>query len=152
MWGHDDPPERLRQHMSEMEANMDKYLSSFPASHWREKTGEVWHRRYPDVPQKDKLPGMMVLERGNGVFVKFNIILHVTDPMADVARLYSALQSWPMLCIGSSGKELIIDTTKENINRGFISEHASEWDIIFRTHKLLTFKCGITMHGDLVFA
>ena len=134
--------------MSEMEANMDKYLSSFPASHWRERTGELKEQRYPSVPQKDKLPGMMVLERGNGVFVKFNIILHATDPMADVVSLYSALQSWPMLCIGSSGKELIIDTTKENI----IGEHASEWDIIFRTHKLLTFKCGITMHGDLVFA
>ena len=145
VWGHDDPP---LAEPDALERKMATFLSSFPASHWRPRVGAVIKMSYPRFPQLDKQAGIMVTEPGG---VKFNIILNMDDPVANIEVMHARLRNHFMLgprpwTIGSSGNEITHNSGKGT------GDHASQWDIIFRTAKLRTFKMGLTKHGDLTLS
>ena len=135
VWGHDDPP---LAEPDALERKMATFLSSFPASHWRPRVGAVIKMSYPRFPQLDKQAGIMVTEPGG---VKFNIILNMDDPVANIEVMHARLRNHFMLAIGSSGNEIT-----HNSGEG-TGDHGFQW--IFRTAKLRTFKMGLAKHGDL---
>lgn len=142
VWGHDDPP---LAEPGTLESKTDMYLSSFPPSHWRFEV--VKNKPYHDVVQDTKRSGMMVLEPG--LAPKFNLTMDMDDPKANIGATHVALQNHFMLAIGSSGKELTKPTEKETNLDVKDRDHASQYDIIFRTVMLRTFTMGLTKQGDL---
>ena len=152
VWGHDDPPWTVASDPGTVESMMAKYVASFPASHWRPANGKLLYTSYDKFPQLKKKAGMMILDRSGiaGHSVQFNVIMDMHGPKASIEAMKVALQGHTMLLIGSSGQEAIYETikdTNENVKEG---DHASEWDVIFRTAKLGSFKMGLTKHCDLV--
>ena len=152
VWGHDDPPRTMASDPGTVESMIAKYVSGFPASHWRPANGKLLYTRYEKFPQLKKQAGMMILDRSGtaGNSVQFNVIMDMHDPKATIEAMKVALQGHIMFLFGSSGQEAIYETSKdtnENVKKG---DHASEWDIIFRIAKLGSFKMGLTKNGDLV--
>ena len=137
IYGWDDP---LLQHSPEtLEGQMAKYVASFPPSHWRLAHGTVTTTvvvgPYKKVHQDTKQAGMMVFEphaQYPSSNWKFNVVMKRQDPKANIEAIAAALHINPLLAIGSCGRQLTFNTQKTKGN------HASEYDVIFRTMKMRT--------------
>ena len=148
VWGHNDPLWCLASDPGTVESKMAKYLSSFPASHWRPGNGELLETSYAHFHQLEKVAGIMILDI-NEHSVQFNVIMDWRDPKANIDAMYVALKGHLMLLNGSDGQDCIYQTTKDTNDQVKKGDHASQWDIKFRTGKLRTFKLGLTKNGDL---
>ena len=151
VWGHDDPAWTVASDPGTVESMMAKYVSGFPASHWWPGNGPFLYTRYEKFPQLKKKAGMMILDRSGiaGHSVQFNVIMDMHDPKASIEAMKVALQGHTMPLIGSNGQEAIYETSKDTNENVKKRGHASEWDVVFRTAKLGSFKMGLTKHGDL---
>ena len=138
VWGHDDPP--LPQ-PGALQSEMATFLSGIPASHWRPRVGAIIIKKYGYLLRCEKQAGVMVTDDSG---VKFNIILDSGDEAADILVLHRRLLQHFMLCPGSSGREML--HISEKATEG---DHASPWDIIFRTAGLHTYKMGLTKNEDM---
>jgi hypothetical protein len=73
-------------------------------------------------------------------------VMHVMHSGA----MHEALKGHIMLMRDSDEQQIIHQFTKDrnaNVPKG---DHASPWDILFRTVKLRIFKMGLTKNGDLL--
>ena len=80
---------------------------------------------------------------------QFNIIMHMNDPKANIEAMHKALRSHIMLAKDSDEHQIIHQTSKDKNPAVPKGDHASQWDILFRTVKLHSFKMGLTKSGDL---
>lgn len=144
IWGHKDPSWTIAHEPEHLESEMRKYLASFEDSHWRPACGSLIHTSYVAFPQGQKQVGMMILD-----YSQFNIIMDMNDPKANIEAMHTALRRHIMLCRDSDEHEIIYQTNKDKNPKVLKGEHASQWDILFRTVKLHSFKMGLTKNGDL---
>ena len=145
VWGYADPgpddERRWRMERDTMEDRMQDFLTSFPASHWRPWDGPILHQSYKTLDQADKRLHRMVhdpAKTGN-----FNIIISADDPMADIKLMLGSLVSHCMLAKNGLGNPIYSEAAKPP------GDHASPYNIIFRTLKLRSFEMGLTKFGDV---
>ena len=141
VWGHDDAPNQKSP--GELEELMGRYLHGIPADQWRPGR-TVEYGAFHKLHSRDKrLVGMMVYESMNGFLWKFNIIMAADDELANIEKIEEKLRDYPMLAIGSSQRVAIHKFQKPTGN------HASDYNLQFRTWKCRSCAIGLTMHGDL---
>lgn len=157
IWGHKDPLWTIADDPGRLESEMVKYLRSFEDSHWRLPHGTLKHTSYSAFHQNDKRVGMMILDaqaesecRRYALHAQFNIIMDMKDPRANIEAMHEALKSHIMLMRDSDEQQIIHQWTKDRNAVVPKGDHASPWDILFRTVKLRIFKMGLTKNGDLL--
>jgi hypothetical protein len=148
VWGHQDNEIQPIPDGVTVEEAVDRYLASFPASHWRPIAGKILRQPYTILTREGKKVGMLVREpTGTG---KVNLIMHKDDPLGSIYSIQALLKGHPIVCRGATGLEVMQHVGYKNeAVKDKTGDHASPFNIVFRTVKLHSYTIGFTKNGDL---